>query len=220
MEHKVIDAEVIEESGPGAAPVAAAPAQQAGDSVLARVVMGVFVLALGAGVYALKDPPHPSAIESAHATAHSLQGPVNGAALQKDYRARHISPYVEANTASRELTESMVRTEQKLDEFNQRLARQRVMNEEQFEHYKRRLQDEGYTMNDQQARDFLLKAGYLPPPAKEQAVRQKERSVEETASFAKSILGEFVAEEVESFLKRADMVTRVGVFLVGGDDKK
>ena len=94
-----------------------------------------------------------------------------------------------------------------------------VLNEEQFQKYKRRLTDQGYELNDAEARQLLLRAGYRPPQEKTQ-VASNSRSVEETATFAKSLIGEFVADEVESFLKRADMITRVGVFLAGDEDKR
>ncbi|MBI1363375.1 MAG: hypothetical protein GC134_05270 [Proteobacteria bacterium] len=214
MEQKVIDAEVIEETGPQAAPTHG----QTEDSVLSRVMMLAFVLALGTGVYLLKDPPRPDPISPAYATTHAPASPVNGSALQRDYRKRHLSPYAGANKASQDLTASMDRAQKQLDEMNQRLERQMVLNEEQFQKYKRRLTEDGYDLSDEETRQMLLKAGYRPPPKQEEAVHG--RTMEETATFAKSLVGELVADEVEGFLKRADMITRVGIFLAGEDKKE
>lgn len=221
MQQQVIEAEVIEETIPHAPKGAEGSGQapKTGDSVLGRIAMLAIVAALGAGVYSLKDPPKPEAVATAYATTHVADRPLNGRALQQDYRKRHISPYTGANDASKNLTETMAKTERKIDEFNQRLERQMVLNEEQFQKYKRRLTDQGYELNDAEARQLLLRAGYRPPQEKTQ-VASNSRSVEETATFAKSLIGEFVADEVESFLKRADMITRVGVFLAGDEEKR
>ena len=66
--------------------------------------------------------------------------------------------------------------------------------------------------DEKDARDVLLKAGYkLPPPI---GVGNKKRQ-RDHAAFARDMVNELVKSEVESFLHKLNVVSKVGVYAVG-----
>ncbi len=204
VDPNVIDADVVQESAPThrARPI----------SGLARVSMVAVMVFLGGVMYALvqnknqlaqKMPATPAA-PVAVATAGETPVPE-----VKPSRLAAAKAHVQRlDSALRERTPTLPAT-------------LRQLTREEYEDLRLQVsQSLGRDVSDADMRRVVMKAGYRMPEldaAPRRAVAESD--LQETAEFAGSIAKELVKDEVESFIRKAQIISQVGEFLAGDRER-
>lgn len=71
-------------------------------------------------------------------------------------------------------------------------------------------------LSNKEARDLLLRAGYNPSQITDEKMasfKKKYQGVDGDVDFARDVAGDFVKEEVESFVQKAKLITNIGEYI-------